>query len=81
MRCINLSIRKATLLRYPVSSIKAINKNRITIFGKNTNTLPTPVMIPSINKSLKIDVGKSPESNTLIQSIPKFIQFCKKLPK
>ena len=44
----SLSITKATLAIYPVSSSSDRNKNSVTIIGKKLNTLPTPSKTPSI---------------------------------
>ena len=43
-----LSVTKATLAIYPVSSKRERKKNRTTIIGRKERTLPTPVKIPSI---------------------------------
>ena len=44
----NVSITKAILAIYPVSSNIDKKKNRIRITGRKLSTLPTPVNIPSI---------------------------------
>ncbi|KIR03174.1 hypothetical protein P261_01989 [Lachnospiraceae bacterium TWA4] len=43
----SLSITKATLAIYPLSSNNDRKKNKITIIGKKLSTLPTPSKIPS----------------------------------
>ena len=43
-----LSVTKATLAIYPVSSKRERKKNRTTMIGRKESTLPTPVKIPSI---------------------------------
>ena len=44
----SLSITKATLAIYPLSSNMDRKKNSVTIIGRNASTLPTPLKIPSI---------------------------------
>ncbi|MPM96064.1 hypothetical protein SDC9_143220 [bioreactor metagenome] len=46
----SLSMTKATLAIYPVSSKIERKKNNTTIMGKKLKTLPTPAKIPSITK-------------------------------
>ena len=46
----NVSITKAILAIYPVSSNIDKKKNRIRITGRKLSTLPTPVNIPSITR-------------------------------
>ena len=43
----SLSITKATLAIYPLSSMSERKKNRVTIIGRNESTEPTPEKIPS----------------------------------
>ena len=45
--CIILSMTKAALARYPLSSSTLSIRNNRKIMGKNTATPPTPPMIPS----------------------------------
>ena len=44
----SLSITKATLAMYPLSSRRDRKKNRVTITGRKLSTLPTPLKMPSI---------------------------------
>ena len=46
----SLSITKATLAIYPLSSSKDRKKNSVTMIGRKLNTLPTPLKIPSITR-------------------------------
>ena len=48
-----LFIIKAILARYPVSSNKDNEKNKINILGKNTNTEPIPEIIPLFIREIK----------------------------
>ena len=43
----SLSITKATLAIYPLSSSKERKKNNVTIIGRKLKTLPTPAKMPS----------------------------------
>ena len=47
-----LSITKATLAIYPLSSRSDRKKNIVTIIGRKLSTLPTPSNIPSITRLL-----------------------------
>ena len=49
----SLSITKATLAIYPLSSRIDKKKNKVTIIGKKLKTVPTPLKIPSIIKECK----------------------------
>ena len=46
----SLSITKATLAMYPVSSRIARKKNSVTIVGRKLNTVPTPLQTPSTTR-------------------------------
>ena len=46
----SLSMIKATLAMYPLSSKRDRKKNRVTIIGRKLNTPPTPPKIPSITR-------------------------------
>ena len=46
----SLSITKATLAIYPLSSSIDKKKNSVTMIGRKLRTLPTPVKIPSITR-------------------------------
>ena len=70
IRCIILSIRKAALDIYPVSSNSAIQKNRINMFGRKIITLPTPAIIPFITRSFKRLSERKLSSNAEIPSTP-----------
>ena len=48
----SLSIIKATLAMYPLSSMSDRKKKSVTIIGRKLSTLPTPVNIPSITRLL-----------------------------
>ena len=56
-RLIILSIRKTTLLMYPVSSSREINKNNIAICGIKIIIPPIPGIIPSEIKLFKTPAG------------------------
>ncbi len=69
----NLSIKKATLAIYPLSSNIAIHKNKANIIGNKTIIPPTPATIPSTsndwnhgavpdNRSLKYGMKVSPKN-------------------
>ncbi len=47
-------ITYATLAIYPLSSKNARDKNKIAMFGKKVNMVPTPAIIPSIIRDFKI---------------------------
>ncbi len=46
----SLSIKKATLAIYPLSSRIERKKNKVTTIGRKLKTLPTPPKIPSITR-------------------------------
>ena len=46
----SLSIKKATLAMYPLSSRIERKKNNVTTIGRKLRTLPTPPKIPSITR-------------------------------
>ncbi len=58
-RLISLSRRNAARAIYPVSSKIERNKKRSKIWGKKTTTPPTPAIMPSTSKSVKIPTGIS----------------------
>ena len=51
------SIKKTTLLIYPVSSKIEINRNRKAICGINITIPPNPGIIPSVNRLVKTPCG------------------------
>ena len=73
IRCMILSIKKAALDIYPVSSKREMQKKRIRMLGKNTMTLPTPAITPSKSNSLIRDSGRmlstTPENPPITASI------------
>ncbi len=54
---------------YPESSSKAINMNRIDIWGMKTSTLPTPPITPSVSRDLSGPSAMCPA--TTVPSHPK----------
>ena len=56
---INRSSRNAARGRYPESSSNKIKKNKITICGRNTKTLPTPANTPLTNRSFNRLAGRA----------------------
>ena len=59
-RLITRSMRNAARAMYPQSSRTAMNPNRIMICGRNTSTLPTPLMIPSTTSARSGPDGSAP---------------------
>ena len=50
-----------------------MKKNRITICGRNTSTLPTPVMIPSVSRFASMPSGRVALTTPLSASNPSLI--------
>ncbi len=67
----SLSITKATLAIYPVSSSMDRKKNKVTIIGKKLRTLPTPAKIPSMIRlctTRLIPYASKPDSTKTVSS-------------
>ena len=54
-----LSIIRAALLKYPLSSKSPKKKNKIPICGIKTITLPTPVITPSVRRLESSPFGRT----------------------
>ena len=69
-----LSMTKAILAIYPVSSSSDRKKKRIIIIGRNDTTLPTPLKIPSMisecTTSFTFDTVRIASTLPAIKSIP-----------
>ena len=55
---IRRSIRKAARAMYPLSSRMEIKRNSSRICGRNASTPPTPAIIPSARRSVKMPAGR-----------------------
>ena len=70
----SLSITKATLAIYPLSSKRARNRNSVTIIGRKESTLPTPAKIPSMIRLCKVALTPAdervPSTSEVSASIP-----------
>ena len=79
-----LSVTKATLAMYPVSSKSERKKKSTTIKGRNESTLPTPVNIPSMTRecmtSFTPPLVNALSTMTVRFSIPFSKSSCKKAP-
>ena len=79
-----LSITKATLAIYPVSSRSDRKKNNSIMIGRKLKTLPTPVNIPSITKdritSLTFQLSKQASILSVRNPIPDSKRSCNHAP-
>ena len=51
------SMRNAVRARYPVSSMRMMNRKRMSIWGRKITTLPTPAITPSARKLANAPAG------------------------
>ena len=80
----SLSMKKATLAIYPLSSSMDIKKKRVTMMGRKLSTLPTPSNMPSRTSPLSTLLtsieSSSPDVSILRLSIRLSRIPCRKAP-
>ena len=81
-----LSITKATLAMYPISSRIESRANNTNICGKNPRTAPTPAIIPSVTSPTKtslipIFARKSATAGVIVSSKNPFTASVAPVPK